>query len=102
MPLGRARAIVWPSPRAGRRCRSRCGRRGCDRGDPVLTNGFTLAPVPGAIAAVGGASVLVEITDDLVIDLDDLAAKAKPAARAFCCCRTCAAICATWTALMQI
>ena len=44
--------------------------------DLVLTNGFTLAPVPGAIAAVGAASVLVEITDDLVIDLTDLAAKA--------------------------
>ena len=46
-------------------------------GDAVLTNGFTLAPVPGAIAAVGATSVLVEITDDLVIDLSDLAAKAK-------------------------
>lgn len=46
-------------------------------GDPVLTNGFTLAPVPGAIAAVGGRTILVEITGDLVIDLDDLAAKAR-------------------------
>lgn len=45
-------------------------------GDPVLTNGFTLAPVPGAIAAVGGKPVLVEITEDLVIDLQDLAGKA--------------------------
>lgn len=45
--------------------------------DLVLTNGFTLAPVPGAIAAVGGRAVLVEITPDLVIDLDDLAAKAR-------------------------
>lgn len=45
-------------------------------GDLVLTNGFTLAPVPGAIAAVGGKPVLVEITRDLVICLDDLAAKA--------------------------
>ncbi|WP_394155182.1 DegT/DnrJ/EryC1/StrS family aminotransferase [Loktanella salsilacus] len=46
-------------------------------GDAVLTNGFTLAPVPGAIAAVGARAVLVEVTDDLVIDLDDLAAKAQ-------------------------
>jgi dTDP-4-amino-4,6-dideoxygalactose transaminase len=46
-------------------------------GDLVMTNGFTLAPVPGAIAAVGGTSVLVEITDNLVIDLDDLGQKAK-------------------------
>jgi dTDP-4-amino-4,6-dideoxygalactose transaminase len=44
-------------------------------GDAVLTNGFTLAPVPGAIASVGGRPILVDITDDLVIDLDDLAAK---------------------------
>lgn len=42
-------------------------------GDKVLTNGFTLAPVPGAIAAVGAEPVLVEITRDLVIDLDHLA-----------------------------
>ncbi len=50
---------------------------GVTPGDPVLTNGFTLAPVPGAIAAVGGKPVLVEITEDLVIDLDDLAVKAR-------------------------
>lgn len=46
-------------------------------GDAVLTNAFTLAPVPGAIAAVGGEPVLVEITESLVLDLDDLAAKAR-------------------------
>lgn len=46
-------------------------------GDPVLTNAFTLAPVPGAIAAVGARAVLVEITEDLVIDLEDLATKAR-------------------------
>lgn len=46
-------------------------------GDGVLTNAFTLAPVPGAIAAVGGAPVLVEITEDLVLDLDDLDRKAR-------------------------
>ncbi|GAB4387414.1 DegT/DnrJ/EryC1/StrS family aminotransferase [Albidovulum sp.] len=46
-------------------------------GDRVLTNAFTLAPVPGAIHGVGGEPVLVEITADLVIDLDDLAAKAR-------------------------
>ncbi len=50
-------------------------------GDRVLTNAFTLAPVPGAIAATGAAPVLVEITEDLVIDPGDLAAKA-PGARA--------------------
>lgn len=45
-------------------------------GDRVLTNAFTLAPVPGAIHAVGAEPVLVDITQDLVIDLDDLARKA--------------------------
>jgi len=43
--------------------------------DDVLTNAFTLAPVPGAIAAVGGRSVLVEIDENLRLDLDDLARK---------------------------
>lgn len=48
---------------------------GLQPGEPVLTNGFTLAPVPGAIAAAGGRPVLVEVNDELVIDLDDLAGK---------------------------
>lgn len=52
---------------------------GVGPGDRVLTNGFTLAPVPGAIAGVGAVPVFVEITPDLVIDLDDLAAKAAQA-----------------------
>lgn len=46
-------------------------------GDAVLTNAFTLAPVPGAVAAVGGQPVFVEITGDLVIDFDDLLRKAE-------------------------
>lgn len=45
--------------------------------DLVLTNSFTLAPVPGAIHAVGARPVFVEIDEDLLIDLDDLAAKAQ-------------------------
>ena len=52
---------------------------GVSPGEPVLTNGFTLSPVPGAIAAAGGASVLVEITEDLVIDIDDLVRNENPA-----------------------
>ena len=48
---------------------------GVGQGDAVLTNAFTLAPVPGAIAAVGGRPIYVEVTEDLVIDLEDLAAK---------------------------
>ena len=50
---------------------------GVAAGEPVLTNGFTLSPVPGAIAAAGGNAVLVEITGDLVIDIDDLVRKAR-------------------------
>ena len=50
---------------------------GVSPGEPVLTNGFTLSPVPGAIAAAGGDAVLVEITGDLVIDIDDLVRKAR-------------------------
>ena len=52
---------------------------GVGPGDRVLTNAFTLAPVPGAIASVGAVPVFVEVTDRLVIDLDDLAAKAGQA-----------------------
>ncbi|GIT92884.1 aminotransferase DegT [Jannaschia pagri] len=48
---------------------------GVQPGDGVLTNAFTLAPVPGAIAAVGARPVLVEVTEDLVLDLEDLAVK---------------------------
>ena len=48
---------------------------GVGHGDAVLTNAFTLAPVPGAIAAVGGVPVFVGVTEDLVIDLDDLGRK---------------------------
>jgi dTDP-4-amino-4,6-dideoxygalactose transaminase len=44
-------------------------------GDKVLTNAFTLAPVPGSIASVGAVPVFVGVTEDLVIDLDDLAKK---------------------------
>ncbi len=36
---------------------------GIGPGDHVLTNAFTLAPVPGAIALAGAEAVLVETTD---------------------------------------
>ena len=52
-------------------------------GETVLTNAFTLAPVPGAIAAAGGKPLLVEMTADLVIDLDDLAKKARSSGARF-------------------
>jgi dTDP-4-amino-4,6-dideoxygalactose transaminase len=52
---------------------------GVGPGDRVLTNAFTLAPVPGAIASVGATPVFVGVTEGLTIDLDDLAAKADQA-----------------------
>ena len=48
---------------------------GVKPGDKVLTNAFTLAPVPGAIAGVGAVPVFLEVTDALVLDLIDLEAK---------------------------
>ena len=44
-------------------------------GEAVLTNSFTLAPVPGSIVNAGGIPVFVEITKDLVLDLEDLEEK---------------------------
>ncbi|MFE3837697.1 DegT/DnrJ/EryC1/StrS family aminotransferase [Pseudogemmobacter sonorensis] len=56
-----------------------CALRACGvaAAEPVLTNAFTLAPVPGAIAAAGGRAVFVEITGDLTLDFQDLEAKAR-------------------------
>jgi dTDP-4-amino-4,6-dideoxygalactose transaminase len=48
---------------------------GVKPGDRVLSNAFTLAPVPGAIAAVGAQSIFVDVTEGLVIDLEDLKSK---------------------------
>ncbi len=50
---------------------------GVKPGGRVLMNAFTLAPVPGAVAHAGAEHVLVDVTPDLVIDLDDLAQKAE-------------------------
>lgn len=49
---------------------------GVTAGTPVLTNAFTLAPVPGAIVGVGGRPIFVETSRGLTIDLDDLDRKA--------------------------
>jgi dTDP-4-amino-4,6-dideoxygalactose transaminase len=50
---------------------------GVKQGEAVLTNAFTLSPVPGAVFAVGGVPILVETTENLVIDLDDLKSRAS-------------------------
>lgn len=48
---------------------------GVEPGDKVLSNAFTLAPVPGAIVSLGAEPVFVEVSDDLTIDLTHLAAQ---------------------------
>ena len=48
---------------------------GLKPGESVLTNTFTLAPVPGSISNAGGNPIFVEITKDLILDLDDLSRK---------------------------
>lgn len=50
---------------------------GVKPGDAVLSNCFTLAPVPGALAHAGARPVLVDVTDDYTIDLADLERKAR-------------------------
>ncbi|MGR3291398.1 MAG: DegT/DnrJ/EryC1/StrS family aminotransferase [Paracoccaceae bacterium] len=50
---------------------------GVKPGDKVLSNAFTLAPVPGAIASLAAIPVLVECTSDLTIDLVDLERKIR-------------------------
>lgn len=56
---------------------------GVRAGDGVLLNAFTLGPVPGALQHVGAQPVLVEITENHVIDLDDLRAKARSSGARF-------------------
>ena len=50
---------------------------GINSGDKILTNGFTLAPVPGSIAAAGGEVIFVEVNEELLIDFEDLEKKIK-------------------------
>ena len=52
-------------------------------GESVLTNTFTLAPVPGAISNAGGNPIFVEITKDLILDLEDLSKKAEESGARF-------------------
>ncbi len=50
---------------------------GLKPGEQVLTNAFTLAPVPGAIVNAGGRPVFFETDENLRPDPDDLLAKIK-------------------------
>jgi len=56
---------------------------GVRAGTKILANAYTLAPVPGAIYAVGGEPVFVEIDENWHTDIDDLRAKAKASGASF-------------------
>ncbi|MCK5417117.1 MAG: aminotransferase class I/II-fold pyridoxal phosphate-dependent enzyme [Desulfobacterales bacterium] len=56
---------------------------GVQPGDKVLTNAFTLAPVPGAIQNAGADPVFVECTSEYTIDLVDLEQKAKSSSSSY-------------------
>lgn len=69
---------------------------GVGPGDRVLANAYTLAPVPGAIHAVGAEPVLVEIDADYHIDYRIWRKWQSGAGQKPCCCRICAAILPIW------
>jgi len=56
---------------------------GLELGESVLTNTYTLAPVPGSISNAGGTPIFVEITKHLVLDLEDLSKKASESGARF-------------------
>lgn len=56
---------------------------GVQIGDKILTNAYTLAPVPGAISNAGGDAVLVEISENYTIDFENLEKKAKATGSGF-------------------
>jgi dTDP-4-amino-4,6-dideoxygalactose transaminase len=56
---------------------------GIEPGEAVLSNAFTLAPVPGAIDNAGGRPVLVEVDRDYCVDLDHLAMRMRDSGARF-------------------
>ena len=50
---------------------------GVEPGNEGLANAYTLAPVPGAIFAVGAKPIFVEVNANWHIDIEDLRAKAE-------------------------
>jgi len=53
---------------------------GVKPGDAVLSNAFTLAPVPGAIENAGGTPILVEIDANYCVDLGHLESRMRATA----------------------
>jgi dTDP-4-amino-4,6-dideoxygalactose transaminase len=56
---------------------------GVKTGDQILTNAYSLAPVPGAIVNAGAEPILIEITENYTIDFEDLQQKAKSSGARF-------------------
>ncbi|HKJ53871.1 MAG TPA: aminotransferase class I/II-fold pyridoxal phosphate-dependent enzyme [Gammaproteobacteria bacterium] len=56
---------------------------GIKAGEAVLSNAFTLAPVPGAIENAGGTPVLVEIDANYCVDLGHLESQMRATAARF-------------------
>lgn len=56
---------------------------GVGAGDKVLANAYTLAPVPGAMHAVGAIPVLIDVDQDYHIDINDLRHKAEASGAKF-------------------
>jgi dTDP-4-amino-4,6-dideoxygalactose transaminase len=56
---------------------------GIKAGEAVLSNAFTLAPVPGAIDNAGGKPVLVEIDANYCVDLNHLEAQMRKSGARF-------------------
>ena len=56
---------------------------GLEPGAPVLSNAFTLAPVPGAIDNAGGKPVLVEVDRNYCVDLEHLELKMRESGARF-------------------
>lgn len=56
---------------------------GLQHGQSVLTNAFTLAPVPGAIHNAGGIPALVEIDHNYCVDMDHLESQMKTGSHGF-------------------
>lgn len=52
-------------------------------GDKVLANAYTLAPVPGAMHAVGAVPVLIDVDQGYHIDIEDLRHKAETSGAKF-------------------
>ena len=69
---------------------------GVHRNSTVLMNAFTLSPVPGAVHHAGAKVAYVDVTEDLVIDLDPYESRSSVQVPGSSCCRTCVVTSRIW------